>query len=318
MAPSVTIIVPCYNGARYLEGLVASLRRLGGGYLEVILVDDGSRDGSADLFAQLMPEAQILVQENAGVAAARNAGAALARGDFLQLLDADDVILPGKLERQTDQAEREGLDVVFSDWRMAVVVGGKTSYEPATDAPMPTEPVAALLGGWWAPPHAYLIRRSAYADVGGGDASLTNAQDFDLVLRLAIAGKRFGYMRGHFADYYRYVNTSSLARGPRRQYCSDYEKAVEKAVKLLVRDGSLTQSRRKAAAQKLHSVARGVYAIDKAWFRQVVRRIYDLDPKFRASGSLLYQLLSRVAGLSVSEAVAARTRRVRAMVFEDK
>jgi glycosyltransferase involved in cell wall biosynthesis len=313
--PSVSIVIPCFNGSRYLGGLAGSLSKLRGEFLEIIFVDDGSADESADIFSRLVPDAQIIRQTNSGVAAARNAGAAAASGEFLQLLDADDVILPGKLAQQATLAAREGLDVVYSSWQMVVRYPDRVVREPLRDTPMPTEPVAALLSGWWIPPHAYLIRREAYEQIGGSDAGLINAQDFDVVLRLAIAGATFGHLPVHYADYYRYPDITSLARGPRRQYYSDYEKAVEKAVALLARDGGLTLSRRRAASQKLHSIARSVYGLDKAWFRRLVFRIYELDPDFRTSGSQLYGLVSRVAGLAASEAIAARTRRARALLF---
>jgi glycosyltransferase involved in cell wall biosynthesis len=277
----------------------------------VIFVDDGSTDGSAGSFSALMPQAKVIEQANAGVAAARNTGANVATGEFIQFLDADDIILPGKLHSQARSAAERGLDVVYSDWQMVIVDAGHERREPICDTPMPFEPVASLLDGWWVPPHAYLFRRSAYWAVGGGDDTLVNAQDFDLVVRMAIAGSRFGHLPGHYADYYRYLSATSLARGPRRRYWADYERAVERAVSLLEAGGGFDAARRLAAANKLHSVARSAYSIDRQWFERVLARIEEIAPDFVPSGTIGYRAVSYVLGMRAAERVAAAVRALR-------
>jgi len=310
----VSIIIPCFNGARYLAGLATCLATVKLEAREIIFVDDGSTDSSGDLFVDLVPKARVVRQINCGVASARNAGAAAAQGEFLQFLDADDVILPGKLDAQASYASRCGMDVLYSGWQMVVVDGQRVNRELVCDQLMPCEPVAALLSGWWVPPHAYLIRRSAYVAVGGSDASLVNAQDYDLLVRMAIAGCTFGHMPGHYCDYYRYLEATSLARGPRRQYWSDYEKAVENAIALLERSDGFDDARRMAAAQKLHSIARSVYSIDRVWFDRVVQRIHEIAPGFVPVGTLSYKTAVRVLGMSNAERTAAIVRRCKALL----
>lgn len=310
---SVSIIIPCYNGRAHLPRLAQNLTALRTEAAELIFVDDGSTDGSVELCRELMPDATILRQTHAGVAAARNTGARDARGDFVQLLDVDDAIQPDKMRAQAAYAVEQGLDVVYSGWQIVVVDGDQVTREPVCDGAMPCEPVAALLAGWWVPPHAYLIRRSAYWEIGGSDSSLVNAQDFDLVLRLAIAGKKFGHQASHLADYYRYLRQSSLARGPRKQYWSDYEKAVAKALHLLREQGALTPEREKAAAKKLHSIARSVYSIDRNWFRRVMQLTLELDPVFEPTGTMIYRMAVKWLGWERAEALAFRTRGVSSM-----
>jgi glycosyltransferase involved in cell wall biosynthesis len=309
--PFVSIIVPCYNGRNYIRGLAEALTTVRKETFEVIFVDDGSTDGTAEIFGELMPDSIVLRQANSGVANARNTGARAARGEFLQLLDADDIIRPGKLYTQAAFAKKGDLDVVYSGWQMVVVDGKRRTREPACDRPMPCEPVAALLGGWWVPPHAYLVRRSAYWDVGGSDPTLVNAQDFDVILRMAIANKKFAHMPGCFADYYRYEKATSLARGPREQYWTDYERATDKAISLLGNQGALSSERRTAAAQKFHAVARNVYSFDKARFNTLIQKITELDPFFQPQGSSGYRIAARLLGLQKAEEFAALVGRIR-------
>ncbi|MWV26977.1 glycosyltransferase family 2 protein [Aurantiacibacter rhizosphaerae] len=310
-APQVSIIVPCYNGVPWLERLAQTLAPYRVEGVEIIFVDDGSTDDSAAAFQNFIPEAHILQQKNAGVAAARNAGASVALGQYLQFLDADDVILPGKFDAQISAASARELDVVYSDWRMVVVDSERIEYEPLRNKPMSSEPVAALLLGWWVPQHAYLIRKSAYDAIGGSNSKLVNAQDFDLVLRLAIEGKKFGHVPGLFAEYFRFVQAKSLAQGPRKQYWSDYETAVLDAVNIMEANDGLTLERRKAAAEKLHVIARSVYAIDKEWFSRLLCHLDALCPDYKPSGGGAYAAFGRVAGLRAAEAFAHGTRALR-------
>src|SRR5262249_12706994 len=145
---------------------------------------------------QLVPSATLLRQQNRGLSAARNAGVRVAQGEFLQLLDCDDTLEPGKIEAQVAAARHEAWDVVYSRFRVVVVQGSEVTHQPFQGGQPATEMIEALLTDWWAPPIAYLFRRQAYVDVGGCDESLKVWEDFDLFLRLALAGKKHGYAPG--------------------------------------------------------------------------------------------------------------------------
>ena len=99
-APLVTCVIPVYNGERFLGAAIRSA--LGQTYtnLEVIVVDDGSTDGTAEVAQAFSHRVKYLYQDNAGPAAARNRGIAEAEGEFLSFLDADDLWVADKLARQ--------------------------------------------------------------------------------------------------------------------------------------------------------------------------------------------------------------------------
>lgn len=98
--PLISVIMPVYNGERFLAGALHNVFAQNYHPLEVIVVDDGSTDGSAAIAATFGEQIRYLYQPNAGPAVARNTGLALARGEFIAFLDVDDLWPPGKLHFQ--------------------------------------------------------------------------------------------------------------------------------------------------------------------------------------------------------------------------
>src|SRR5512133_1459141 len=92
--PKVSVIVPCYNGAKYLKAAIESALNQSHPDVEVVVVNDGSRDDSGAI-ARAFGDAIVYVeQENRGLSAARNAAIRASSGEFITLLDADDILLP--------------------------------------------------------------------------------------------------------------------------------------------------------------------------------------------------------------------------------
>ena len=98
--PSVSVIIPTYNRARLLQEAVASALAQTSSVHEIIIVDDGSTDNTADVVSSMPPKVLYIHQQNSGLSAARNRGAAIATGEYLAFLDSDDLWEPEKLEIQ--------------------------------------------------------------------------------------------------------------------------------------------------------------------------------------------------------------------------
>ncbi len=186
--PTFSVIIPCYNHARYLAESIESARAQGGGDdVEVIVVDDGSTDRSVDVTAEY-PNVTLVRQPNAGLPAARNAGVRASRGRFLAFLDADDRLLPNAL--------RAGQAVLESAPDAAFAVGSFYYIDAAGHVTSAYPPLAvhgdayeAMLRQSFIPMHAtVLFRREVILEVGGYDESLPACEDFDLYLRI---------LRGH-------------------------------------------------------------------------------------------------------------------------
>ena len=103
MSPKVSVTIPCFNQAHFLSDCIASLQAQTCPHWEAIIVNDGSPDDTREVAKRLMQSdhrVRYVEQENGGLAAARNAGIYASRGEYLQFLDADDLLLPTKFELQ--------------------------------------------------------------------------------------------------------------------------------------------------------------------------------------------------------------------------
>lgn len=113
----VSVIIPCYNQAAFLPKAVASLQAQTLGNWECIIIDDGSKDNTTEVASNISlqePRVRLIQQANGGSACARDAGIQIAKGQFIQFLDADDTIDPEKLERQVSFMEQKGLDISYT------------------------------------------------------------------------------------------------------------------------------------------------------------------------------------------------------------
>ena len=119
LQPLVSVVIPAYNRAAYLAQAIDSVLAQTYTPLEIIVVDDGSTDDTAQLAASYLPRIQLIRQANAGAAAARNSGIAQSHGELIALLDSDDRWLPDKLARQVP---------LFADQRVGLVHGGIRSF----------------------------------------------------------------------------------------------------------------------------------------------------------------------------------------------
>ena len=184
---SVSVIIPTYNHARFVAEALTSVLAQSCPAVEVIVVDDGSIDETPEVLREFEATARVVRQSNRGVAAARNAGAAVASGDLLAFLDADDVWLPTKLERQAARFGIEpGIGLVHCgveeiDGRGRRLRTRLDGMEGWVSREMLFFGRGVILGGG----SAAAIRRAAFLDVGGFDEALSTSADWDLYYRVA-------------------------------------------------------------------------------------------------------------------------------------
>jgi len=185
---TISVIIPAYNYARYLNQAIESVLGQTLSPHEVIVVDDGSTDDTATVLAAYRERVCVLRQPNQGVAAARNYGARTATGELLAFLDADDYWLHHKLELQRDRFLADpDLGLVHCGYEEVDVSGNMLGHKylqglegwVADEMLLFSRPV--ILGGG----SGFLLPRKTFFTLGGFDERLSTSADWDLFQRIA-------------------------------------------------------------------------------------------------------------------------------------
>ncbi len=189
--PTTSVIIPTHNHAVYLSTAIESVLAQTSADWELIIVDDGSTDDTADVVSDFIDHRiKYIQQPNQGLATARNTGLTTSRGKYVAFLDADDVFLPKKLETQANQLDRcPGIGLVAGGWYYTDVFGSVTSEATPwnwkgcdlldIDTFLRTCPFIV---------NCVLVRRDWVVRLGGFDHQFRRVEDWDLWLRLAHAG----------------------------------------------------------------------------------------------------------------------------------
>lgn len=183
---AVSIIIPCYNGERFIREAVDCALGQSWPNLEVIVVDDGSTDGSAAVLASYGDRIRVVRQENRGLPAARNSGIRASRGQFLCFLDADDYLTTEFAQRMARALQSSGAAIAYCGWQNIGAQGrsNKPHVPPDFEATGKLESFLRSASPW--PVHAAMIRAEMLLASGGFDESLPTCEDYDFWLRTAL------------------------------------------------------------------------------------------------------------------------------------
>jgi glycosyltransferase involved in cell wall biosynthesis len=199
MAPLVSILIPAFNAERWIADTIRSALAQTWPRKEIIIVDDGSRDRTLSIAQQFASkEVSVVTQSNQGAAAARNKAFSLCQGDYIQWLDADDLLAPDKVARQIESAERCGRKrtLLSSTWGGFIYRPNKAKFTP-TALWCDLSPMEWLLRVWeqnlFMQPATWLVSRELTEAVGPWDTRLSYDDDGEYFCRVVLAsdGIRF-------------------------------------------------------------------------------------------------------------------------------
>ena len=293
--PLVSVFVTCYNQARYVEEALDSLRRQTSRDFEVIITDDASTDGSADVIEAWLahtgyPAQFIRNPTNRGICANRNTALARSSGPFVCSLSGDDCHEPDRIERQLRYflAQPEHVAAVYSDMLVVDAEGrprGSSFLEAALrGAPPPQGSLFnRILANNFVPAPAVMIRRSAIAAVGGYDESLF-FEDLDMWLRLS-AGFHFAYVPGLLVRYRMHDGSMSHSYGARMH------QSQSQILRKWLDRGLDEQARALVLDRLLYNGLRQLLVGDGGGARKTFDIVVAADPR------LLRRMSARAAGL---------------------
>lgn len=288
--PRLSVVIPSFNHKQYVQQCVDSVLRQAYREFEVIVVDDGSTDGSLDILRAYGDAITLICQANRGTQAARNAAIAASSGELIAILDSDDFWLPHKLAAQVALFEaRPELGLVYAFADTVNPAGERTSigWHLGAAVTHPAGALAQLLLGCHVPALTAVFRRTCIDDVGLFDESLLGSGDWDLWIRIA-ARYPIACVEQVLACYRIHpTNTTKLlfrTKAIRTEHTQVLHKAFE-----LPQVKSLPQEIRDRALARTHLSAAEAEAMggDAAQAGIELRTAIELDPTLLHDGNWL-------------------------------
>ena len=214
----VAIIIPCYNAEPTLAATLASALTQDVA-VEIVVIDDGSRDGSLAVAREFEPRIRVISGPNRGVSAARNTGIAETNAPWIVFLDADDLLEPGTLAKRLACVETSDAEVVICNWMDIEDDGaGKLTdgaHRSVDWSALEANPELATATHVWATTAAILYHRKIVDRIGGFRSDLPIIQDARFLFDAAYHGARFG-RSDHIGARYRVLPGSLSRRDPVR------------------------------------------------------------------------------------------------------
>lgn len=244
LQPLVSVVIPAYNSERWIEETLKSVLNQTYPNIEVIVVDDGSTDNTFSIVDKFKNRVKYLQKKNGGSASARNMGIRKSVGEWIALLDADDLWITDKIQTQMDYLKNH-TDVywVYSDAYIFSDKVAKDEYRIGSTTKMFSGDVLEpLIMEDFIPSPTPVINRKVFNDVGIFDESIKRSEDWDLWLRIA-AHYKVGFVDKPLAKYRMHLLSKSSSIGPKFTLESR-KKIINKAI-----------SDNKERLQKFHSQA---------------------------------------------------------------
>lgn len=224
--PAFTVIIAVYNGERTIAHAIQSVLDQSYPAHEIIVIDDGSTDGTAEQVKQFGGVVRYIYQQNAGVAAARNAGVDAATADWLSFLDADDYYYPDRLKWQAELLQRHSkLDFMTGDFdyvhpdgslirrSMESTEAGKQLLQQAAgvdDIIMSGELLGSFVEKHFGDTHTLAMPKKTFQELGGYPVGVAVCEDVNLLIRLCARSQSVGVICRPMAAYV--IHESSATR----------------------------------------------------------------------------------------------------------
>jgi glycosyltransferase involved in cell wall biosynthesis len=258
---SVSVVIPCFNAGSTIAETITSALSQAGVDLDVIVVDDSSRDASMDV-VRSFGSVRVIRGPHRGASAARNRGIAESHGEWIVFLDSDDILSTDTLKKRLGVASETGADVIGCDWwdllelRRAETTDGRVrSFDMSA---LTADAEIACATHLWATTAALMYRRTLVEKIGGFREDLPIIQDARFLFDAAYNGARFAYSP-HVGARYR-IRADSLSRRDPAAFWRDVLLNGRQIESLWRARGALSPKQVDALFAIFNNAARGLFA----------------------------------------------------------
>ena len=296
MQSQVSIIIPCYNAARWVAETVQSCLDQTYAPIEIIVIDDGSRDGSLQVLAGFGDKIRLESGPNRGGNRARNRGIELSRGDYIQFLDADDLLAPDKIEQQMNLLAGREDCVVTAKWGRFYQSPDEISVSPEAiyiDLSSLDWAVSVLSGKGMMIPACWLVPRRIIERAGPWNEEVIINQDGEYFFRVVLASQQVLFCPDALC-YYRSGLPGSVSRNRSEKSLASafhvYELCAQELLK--IEDSPRT---RRACANAFQRFIYDTYPQVPRLVAQAEQRVRDFGgADVELKGSPFYECLTKI------------------------
>lgn len=296
----ISVIIPVYNAEETIIETLNSVFAQTYKDVEVIVVNDGSTDNTLNVLENYPKSIKVLSTENKGVSHARSLGFEHAKGDYIQYLDADDLLMPEKIEIQLMALIDCYADVAYGDWQKFKTENNKLIVSETIERKIEGDLEIALFTYFWCPPAAILYSRQLCERLKWNE-NLPVIQDARYFLDAAIAKGKFVYTKGIMAQY-RTAQLNSLSQKSDLNFVRDlYENT--KTVHIVWK-AEINYDKKTAIINSLRHCINRLTVLDKNLASEAIQLLLNIEPNYLPPEKGLLRTLSRIIGYEQAERLA--------------
>lgn len=307
--PKVSIIIPCYNSEPYIDECITSILEQDYQNIEIIVINDGSIDGSLDKLNSYLEKITLINQPNSGACIARNKGLEIASGKYIKFLDSDDYLAPNIISSQVKKIETlKDNEIVYGDFTLQYPNNSKLHKNKNISKAHTIEELINTDILTSTPLH----KASYLKKINGFDARFKHGQEWNLHVRLAAVGVKFIYYPEN--TYYYRIHDAEDRISNKKKFNAQYE--LEKCLMTLTSiqslKGEITPSILSGIATKIWGIGRRKLSIssqkEAEYFFNYAKFLSDEPLKF---SSKKYRILHSFLGTHATESIITNINRIR-------
>ncbi|WP_158544286.1 glycosyltransferase family 2 protein [Pedobacter miscanthi] len=302
----VSVIIPAYNAADTIIETLNSVYAQTYLDLEVVVINDGSTDNTLSLLENYPKILKIISTENKGVSHARKLGFNHASGDYIQYLDADDLLIFNKIEKQLNALLSTNADVAYGDWQKFITQDSQLLVTEAIVREMKPDLEISIFTDFWCPPAAILYSRRVCSKLEWKE-NLPIIQDARYFLDAAILKATFEYTPGIMAQY-RTAQSQSLSQKSDANFVKDLFENTKEIHQIWEKDYIDRPDKKQAIIQSLRHCINRLTVLDKNLAQEAIQLLLTIVPHYLPPEKGLLRTLSRIIGYRNAEIIAGMKR----------
>ncbi|MFW0717087.1 glycosyltransferase family 2 protein [Pedobacter sp. N23S346] len=304
----VSVIIPAFNAEKTIEETLNSIFKQSFKDFEIIVVNDGSTDQTLKVLNLFKSKVKIINTPNMGVSYARENGLKYAVGNFIQFLDADDILSPNKFNIQRKALIDNNADIAYGDWQKFHTIKDQIIILETVRKKLENDLERSLFTDFWCPPAAIMYSKKI-ADQLIWKKNLPIIQDARYLLDAAIIGGKFIYTPGVMA-LYRDNQSDSLSKISELKFVSDCLTNAIEIYNIWLGQNKFTIERQQAVIGVLRYCINRLTIYDRNLAEKAINFLLRIDSKYIPFEKGYLRYISKVFGYKNAERLAGLKRRL--------